>query len=134
MSVIKETSCDITVVAIDRTHRIGKGYNDKKSIVRFTTFRHRTMFYRGRTNLKNNVKLKLDITKNRHKTFTKAIETVKSYDNVNYDIVDVNFRLKVVFKNGSSKFFTDIMSLKEILEKEGINQVQYFDVYALQLY
>ena len=134
MSVIKETSCDITEVAIDRTHRIGKGYNDKKSIVRFTTFRHRTMFYRGRTNLKINVKLKLDITKNRHKTFTKAIETVKSYDNVNYDIVDVNFRLKVVFKDGSSKFFTDIMSLKEILEKEGINQVQYFDVYALQLY
>ena len=92
------------------------------------------MFYRSRTNLKNNVKLKLDITKNRHKIFTKAIETVKSYDNVNYDIVDVNFRLKVVFKDGSSKFFTDIMSLKEILEKEGINQVQYFDVYALQLY
>ena len=78
MSVIKETSCDITEVAIDRTRRIGKGYNDKKSIVRFTTFRHRTMFYRGRTNLKNNVKLKLDITKNRHKIFTKAIETVKS--------------------------------------------------------
>ena len=81
------------------------------------------MFYRSRTNLKNNVKLKLDLAKNRLQIFTKAIETVKSYDNVNYDIVDVNFRLKVVFKDGSGKFFTDIMSLKEILEKEGINQV-----------
>ena len=129
-SLIKEISCDIPDVVIDSAHRIGKGYNDKKTnvhcksiIVRFTTFRHRTMFYRSTANLKNNVKLKLDLTKYRYKIFTKAIETVKSYDNVNYDIVDVNFRLKVVFKDGSSKFFTDIMSLKEILEKEGINQV-----------
>ena len=38
-------------------------------------------------------------------------------------MVDINCRLKVVFKYGSDKFFTDIMSLKEILEKEGINQV-----------
>ena len=91
-SLIKETSCDIPDVVIDRAHRTGKGYNDKKSnarcksiIARFTTFKHRTMFYHSRANLKNNVKLKLDLTKNRYKIFTKAIETVKSYDNVNYD-------------------------------------------------
>ena len=69
-SLVKETSCDIPDVVIDRAHRIGKGYNDKKTnvrcksiIVSFATFRHRTMFYRGRANLKNNVKLKLDLTK-----------------------------------------------------------------------
>ena len=38
-------------------------------------------------------------------------------------MVDINCRLKVVFNDGSGKFFTNIMSLKEILEKEGINQV-----------
>ena len=81
------------------------------------------MFYGSRANLKNNVKLKLDLTKNRYKIFTKAIETVKRYDNINYVMVDINCRLKVVFKYDSDKFFTDIMSLKEILEKEGINQV-----------
>ena len=81
------------------------------------------MFYHSRANLKNNVKLKLDLTKNRYKIFTKAIETVKRYDNINYFMVDINCRLKVVFKYGSDKFFTGIMSLKEILEKEGINQV-----------
>ena len=43
------------------------------------------MCYRSTANLKNNVKLKLDLTKYRYKIFTKAIETVKSYDNVNYD-------------------------------------------------
>ena len=40
------------------------------------------MFYHSRANLKNNGKLKLDLTKNRYKIFTKAIETVKSYNNV----------------------------------------------------
>ena len=129
-SLTIETSHDTPDVVIDRAHRIGKGYNDKKSnihcksiIVRFTTFRYRTMFYGSRANLKNNVKLKLDLTKNRYKIFTKAIETVKRYDNVNYVMVDINCRLKVVFKDGSGKFFTNIISLKEILEKEGINQV-----------
>ena len=66
-SLTIETSHDTPDVVIDRAHRIGKGYNDKKSnihcksiIVRFTTFRYRTMFYGSRANLKNNVKLKLD--------------------------------------------------------------------------
>ena len=81
------------------------------------------MFYRSRANLKSNVKLKLDLTKNGHKIFTKPFETVKNYDNVNYIMVDINCWLKVVFKDRSGKFFTDIMSLKEILKKEVINQV-----------
>ena len=52
--LVSESGCDITDVVIDRAHRIGKGYTDKKSylscnsiIVRFTTFRHRTMLYRN---------------------------------------------------------------------------------------
>ena len=81
------------------------------------------MFYWSRANLKNNVKLKLDLTKNRYNIFTKATETVKSYDNVNYVMVDIHCWLKLVFMDGSGKFFTNIMSLKEILEKEGISQV-----------
>ena len=36
---------------------------------------------------------------------------------------DINCRLKVVFKDGSGKCFIDSISLKEILEKLGINQV-----------
>ena len=50
-SLVKETSCDIPDVVIDRAHGIGKGYNDKKPnirckgiVVRFTTFRHRAIF------------------------------------------------------------------------------------------
>ena len=36
---------------------------------------------------------------------------------------DINYRLKVVFKDGSGKFFNGNMSLKDILEKKGVNQV-----------
>ena len=31
-SLIKETSCDIPDVVIDRAHRTGKGYDDKKQM------------------------------------------------------------------------------------------------------
>ena len=79
-SLIKETSCDIPDVVIDRAHRIGQDYNDRKRnaccksiILHFTTFRHRAMSYWSRANL---IKLKLDLTKNKCKIFTKAIETV----------------------------------------------------------
>ena len=57
------------------------------------------------------------LIKNGYKIFTKAIETVKSRDNVNYIMVDINCRLKVDFKDGSGKFFTDIMSLKKSFGK-----------------
>ena len=62
-SIIENSSSKIADAAIDRSHRIGKAYTNKtfgvkcKSIiVWFTTFRHRTMFYRYRKNLKSNVR------------------------------------------------------------------------------
>ena len=62
-SFIEESCSEIPDIKIDRVHRIGKAYTDKTSgvncksiIVRFTTFRHKTMFYHSRKNLKRNVK------------------------------------------------------------------------------
>ena len=59
----------VPVSCIDRAHRIGseyKSYRNKKKccsiIVRFMSFRHRTMFYRNRKRLKD-VRIKLDLTK-----------------------------------------------------------------------
>ena len=64
MSLMEEAECDIPEIVIDRPHRTGNGYVDKNSkklcksvIVRFSTFRHRTKFYRSRSKLKNNVKI-----------------------------------------------------------------------------
>ena len=58
-SLITESGCEIPDMVIDKAHQIGKGYKDKtrnipcKSIiVRFSTFRHRTLFYRNRNKLR----------------------------------------------------------------------------------
>ena len=123
-SLITESGCEIPDVVIDRAHRIGRGYKDKtrnvpcKSIiVRFSTFRHRTLFYWNRNNLKN-AKVRLDLTKKRYKIFTDAIDFVKAYKNVDYVMVDINCRLKVFFKNGRSSFFDNISDLKNLIVEE----------------
>ena len=104
--------CEILDVVIDRAHRIGKEYKDKtrnvpckSTIDRFSTFRHRTSFYRNRNKLKN-AKVWLDLTKKRYKIFTDFIDFVKSYKNVdiNYVMVDINCRLKVFLKKWLQQF------------------------------
>ena len=57
---------------IDRAHRIGKTYFDKKSskkfksfIVKLITFRHRTIVYRLKKNMNDNIKVHVDLTKKR---------------------------------------------------------------------
>ena len=69
---------------INEAECIGNEYKDRKTnafcksiIVRFTTFRHQTMFYRDRSKLKDNAKVKLDLTRKRYMTFTRASESVK---------------------------------------------------------
>lgn len=59
----------VPVSCFDRAHRVGpeyKPYKDKKKccgmIVRFVSYRHRTLFYRKRKNLKD-VRIKLDLSK-----------------------------------------------------------------------
>ena len=49
--LFKEAEVEIPDAVLDRAHRINKENNDV--IVRFTTFRHRTLFYRSRKKLKN---------------------------------------------------------------------------------
>ena len=78
------------------------------------------MFYRNRSELKNNAKVKQDLTRKRYMTFTGALELVKKVNIVDYIMVDIDCRLKVVFKSGRSKFFSDDDSLSEATEQERI--------------
>ena len=110
-SILGESSSKIPDVAIDRTQRIGKAYANKTSgvkcksiIVLFTTFRHRTMFYHSRKNLKRNVKVKLDLTKKRYWIITEVIQLVKNNKVVKFVMADISCHLKVVFKDGYSLF------------------------------
>ena len=105
--LINAAECNIPDVAIDRAHRIGNDYKDRKTntfyksiIADLLPFGHRTMFYRNRSKLKKNAKVKLDLTRKRYMTFTRALESVKKVSIVNYVMVDINCRLKVDFKSG----------------------------------
>ena len=62
-SLSKEAKVSFPENVLDRAHRIGPIYTESIN-VRFTNFRHRKLFYRGRKNLKN-AKVKLDLTKSR---------------------------------------------------------------------
>ena len=123
-SLITESGCEIPDVVIDRAHQIGRGYKGKtrnvpcKSIIdRFSTFRHRTFFYRNRNKLKN-AKVWLDLTRKQYKIFTDAIDFVKAYKNVDYVMADINCQLKVFFKSCRNSFFDNISDLKNLIVKD----------------
>ena len=126
-SIIEESSSEIPDVAIDRAHRICKAYTDKTSGVKcksiIARFRHRTMFHHSRKNLKRNVKVKLDLTTKHYLIFTEAMQVVKKNEAVKFVMADINCRLKVVFKDDNSLFFSDYDNLRDILNKKDIKYV-----------
>ena len=48
---------------------------------------------------------------------------MKAYKNVDYVMVDINCRLKVVFKNGRSSFLDNISDLKNLIVEENTEQM-----------
>ena len=85
---------------IDRAHRIGKKYKNDAGdtcqgiIIRFSTFRHRTLLYYTRKELKG-VTVKLDLTKRRYNLLKDARSLVQNVDGVKFAFADINCRLKV---------------------------------------
>ena len=124
--MLKKNCPNLSGDCIDRAHRIGPDYTCYTSqekcrsiMVRFVSFKHRTLFYRKRASLKN-VRVKIDLTKRRYEVLQKAINLVSGNIDVDYVFTDVNCRLKVVFKDKRSSFFNDIDDLKK-LHKEYLN-------------
>ena len=101
--LFSEVSINIADACIDRTCRVSR--NDDTVIVHFTTFRHRTMFYRKRKELKNGVKVHLDLTKARLDLLIKASKYVNNLSNVGFVYADINCRLKIHFSNNNELFF-----------------------------
>ena len=61
---------EIAEFVIDRAHNFGPDYTEQKNqkvcksiIVRFTTFCHRTAFYRAERSIGNRAQVRLDLTK-----------------------------------------------------------------------
>ena len=69
----------------------------KSIIVRFTTFRHRTLFYRARKNLKS-AKVKLDLMKSRFDLLKRANNHMKEIRAINFCHADRNCRLGESFR------------------------------------
>ena len=96
-SLCNKAEVDIPDMAFDRAHRIGKTYKEKGTdrkcksiIVRFTTFRHRTMLYRSKRKMSKNVRIKLDLTKKRYTVLSSANDYVKDMSVVKFCYADIN--------------------------------------------
>lgn len=120
--LIKESKCPIPSDVIDRAHRIGpvlidrdSGRETKSIIVRFTTFRHRTMLYKSRKKIASKARVRLDLTKIRFKLLADARAYVEKNEKVNFVFADINCRPKVLFNDGTSNFFDDLEGLKKLL-------------------
>ena len=125
--IIPTIKVDIPESVIDRAHRIGSRYLDASSnncyksiIVYFTTFRHRTMFYRAKNKLKRGVRIKLDLTKSRYALLKRANDHVKEVPSIKFCYADVNCRLKVKFNDENQKdiFFSSFDDLRDIVDME----------------
>ena len=95
-NVFNEMRVDAPDVVIDRVHRIGRprmvqGKRVHQVIVRFTTWRHRTVVYRARKNC-TQYKIKLDLTKKMIGTMRK-ISDLLTRKKLGFAFADVNCRL-----------------------------------------
>ena len=66
--------------------------------------------------------IKLGLTKKRYNILRSTRSIVDENQDVNYVFADINCRLKIVFKDGTSDFFEDITELNERIE----NVIMFF--------
>ena len=75
------------------------------------------MFYQARKSLSKNG-VHLDLTNERFTLHQKAKDLVKSKKFVKYVYVDVNWKIKVKFKNNKESFFSSISELLDLNDQE----------------
>ena len=90
--LLKEAEVEIPDAVLDRAHRISKENND--AIIRFTTFRHRTLFYRNRKKLKNQ-SIHLDLTKSRLSLLNEARKLIENNEDIAFCYADINCPCKL---------------------------------------
>ena len=77
---------------------------EKRCKAQLSDFRHRTLFYANRRNIKSGAVIRLDLTKDRYNFLVSARKRVNNCHEVNYVYADIKCRLKVMdwlmkFKN-----------------------------------
>ena len=124
--ICAESNLEIPDSNLDRAHRIGKPYFDKirkvnyKSIiVRFNTFRHRTLLYRAKKDIKQKkgYKIRLDLAKRRYLMLLEANKLASDSQNANFCYADVNRRLKIRSNDNQEDFFDTLEDLRDLFDK-----------------
>ena len=124
--IYAESNLEIPDLNLDRAHRIGKSYFDKikkvkcKSIiVRFNTFRHRTLLYRSKKDIKQKkgYKIRLGLTKRRYLMLSEANKLASDNQNANFCYADVNCRLKIRWNDNQEDFFDTLEDLRDLLNR-----------------
>ena len=88
---------------IDRVHRIGPDYTDRKAqkvcksiIVCFTTFRHRAAFYRARKTIENRTQVRLDLTKRQYDILKTENDYISSIGHTaKFSYANLNCQMKI---------------------------------------
>ena len=109
----------------DRSHRIGRSVDrdgnkkERQVIVKFATFRARTLVYRSRKgdgkNEAGKVKFYVDQTKRRFELRKLAVEYCKDKPEVGFVFVGINCNLCIRFKSGEFKFFNSKEELVKLV-------------------
>ena len=119
-NLINKYGMDIPDSSIDRAHRIGRiqkgnGKDTQPIIVRFTTFRDRTKFYKARKGIQEKYGVSLDLTVDRLALLKDARKLVENEDGIKFAYTDINCKLRVLTKTGKHIFFDSICDLQNII-------------------
>ena len=124
--ICAESNLEIPDSNLDRAHRIGKSYFDKikkvkcKSIiVRFNTFRHRTLLYRAKKDIKQKkgYKIRLGLTKRYYLMLSEANKLASDNQDANFCYANLNCRLKIRWNDNQEDFFDTLEDLRDLLNR-----------------
>jgi len=115
---MNDMDCGLNPDDIDCTHRIGPkktgadGTVNQQIIVKFKSFRQRSLFYRNRAKVKDNIKVRLDLTKRRLSILNEAKEFAKSVSSIDFVFCDINCRLAVKLQSGQFIYSESVSDLE----------------------
>ena len=89
------------------------GKATQQVIIRFTTWRHKTIVYRARKNAPKHIRFRLDLTKKRMELLIQANEMLKQHRNW-FAFADVNCRARVKI-GGKFSFFKSTEELHKLI-------------------
>ena len=110
--LFKEAEVEIPDVALERKHRISKENNN--AIVRFTTFRHRALFYRNCKKLKYQ-SMQPDLTKSWLSLLNETRKLIGNNEDIAFCYADINCHCRLLLKNNDKFFFESLEVLKSKL-------------------